>query len=148
MNLNQKVVIYLLSGFLVATGIVYFMVAYSEYADFKELSDMGIKGETTEKQFEITFFTISGIVYFGMCAWVLKSGKSQIVPHVITIAISTALILTYIASRTVGVPIVGIEYYVGRLDIISKILQVIVIALSGFAIYNMKKLLAVNGIKR
>ncbi|MFY9566446.1 MAG: hypothetical protein WAQ29_08855 [Nitrososphaeraceae archaeon] len=29
--------------------------------------------------------------------------------------VSVILITTYIASRTVGVPIVGVEYYVGHL---------------------------------
>lgn len=58
--------------------------------------------------------------------------------------ISVALILAYLASRTVGVPVVGIDYYVGRLDIITKILQVIVIGLSVFAIYNMKRHMVKN----
>jgi hypothetical protein len=35
---------------------------------------------------------------------------------------------------------VGIEYYVGRLDLISKVLQAIVIVLSGIAVYNLQKL--------
>jgi len=47
-----------LIGILVMVGIVYFLVAKSEYEDFKELSDMGIKGETAEKQFEVTLLCI------------------------------------------------------------------------------------------
>jgi len=144
MKINQKIIVYSLSVFLVATGIVYLMVAYDEYSDFKELSDMGIKGETTEKQFEMAFFTVSAIIYFGLCAWVVRSGETQRLPHYITIVISVALILAYLASRTVGVPVVGIDYYVGRLDIITKILQVIVIGLSVFAIYNMKRHMVKN----
>lgn len=140
MKINQKIIIYSLSAFLVATGIVYAMVANSEYQDLKELSDMGIKGGNAEKQFEITFFVISGIIYFGLCGWVLKSGNRKRLPYVISIIISAALIVIYISSRTVGVPIVGTELYIGKLDIISKILQVIVMGLSGFAIYNMNKL--------
>ena len=53
-----------------------------------------------------------------------------------------------LASRTVGVPIVGVEYYIGRLDIVSKILQVIAIALSGFAIYGVQKMRIVKKISR
>jgi len=63
MKVNQKIIVYSLSAFLVATGIVYFMVANGEYQDFKELIDLGIKGETAEKQFEMTFFIVCGIIY-------------------------------------------------------------------------------------
>ena len=55
------------------------------------------------------------------------------------IAVSVALILAYIASRTVGVPVVEIEYYVGKTDMVIKVLQIVVIGLSAFAIYNMKE---------
>ena len=55
------------------------------------------------------------------------------------ILVSVALISTYIASRTVGVPIVGVELYVGRLDMISKIMQIVVIGLSIVAIYRIKR---------
>ena len=56
--INQKIIVYSLIGILVMVGIVYFLVAKSEYEDFKELSDMGIKGETAEKQFEVTLLCI------------------------------------------------------------------------------------------
>jgi hypothetical protein len=49
------------------------------------------------------------------------------------------LIVAYIASRTVEVPIVGVEYYVGRLDILAKVLQAIAIGLSFVAIHTTKK---------
>jgi hypothetical protein len=53
---------------------------------------------------------------------------------VITIAVQqfpfALLIATYIPSRTIGIPIVGVDYYVGRLDIANKVLQVIIIGIS------------------
>jgi hypothetical protein len=147
-KINQEILVYSLSAFLVVTGIVYFMVANGEYQDYRELSDMGIKGETTEKQFEITFFIVSGIIYLGLVAWVLKSGKTKKYPYIISIIVSAVLIVVYIASRTVGVPIVGTEYYIGKLDIFSKSLQVIIIGLSCFAIYNMGRLSIVQRINK
>ncbi len=73
----------------------------------------------------------------------LKAGGRKRLPYIDSIAVSVALIITYIASRTVGVPLIGVvEYNVGRLDMISKILQVIVIGISGFALFNMKKQLS------
>jgi hypothetical protein len=140
MKINQRTIIYSLSAVLIASGVAYLMVANSEYSDYKELASLGIKGETTEKQFEISFFIVAAAIYFGLCAWVLKSKESRKkLPYTASIVISAFLIAAYIASRTVGVPIVGVEYYVGRLDILSKVLQVIVIGLSCFAIHNMKK---------
>jgi len=140
MKINQKIIIYSLSAFLIATAIVYFMVANGEYQDFKELSGLGIKGETAEKQFEMSFFIISGSIYLGLVIWILKSGKTKKYPYLSSIIVSAVLIVVYIASRTIGVPIVGTEYYIGKSDILSKALQVIVIGLSGFAIYNISRL--------
>jgi hypothetical protein len=54
--------------------------------------------------------------------------------------ISVILIGTYIASRTIGVPIVGVEYYVGKLDMVSKVLQVIIIGLSIYLAIGIQKI--------
>jgi hypothetical protein len=143
---NQKIIVYVLCAFLIASAIVYFLVALGEYTDWMELLGYGIEDETQEKQVEIALFAGSGIVYLGLFAWVLKAGGRKRLPYIASIAVSVALIITYIASRTVGVPIVGVEYYVGRLDVVSKALQVIVIGISGFALFNMKKQLA-KGVK-
>jgi hypothetical protein len=139
---NQKIIVYVLCAFLIASAIVYFLVALGEYTDWMELLGYGIEGETQEKQVEIVLFVGSGIVYLGLFAWVLKAGGRKRLPYIASIAVSVALIITYIASRTVGVPIVGVEYYVGRLDVISKVIQVIVIGISGFALFNMKSQLS------
>lgn len=135
--INHKLVVYSLSGILVIIGIVYCLVAISEYEDFKEFSDMGIKGETAEKQFEASFFVSIGLVNFVLAAFVIKSDRS-VVPYSVSGGISAGLIAIYVASRTVGVPVVGVEYYIGRLDVISKILQGIVIVLSGIAIHSIR----------
>ena len=54
------------------------------------------------------------------------------------IVISTILIVTYAASRTIGVPIIGIEFYIGKYDILTKVLQGIIIAISGYLIYSIR----------
>src|SRR6476620_2677527 len=135
MNKNL-LIIYALCGFMAATGIVYFLVAYGEYTDWMELINFGIQDETTEKQVEITLFVISGLIYFAIIFWLIKTRYIKKSPYITAIMVSVALIITYVASRTVGVPIVGVEYYVGKLDFISKILQVVVIALSFMGLYK------------
>lgn len=138
MNKNLLTV-YVLCGILVATGIVYFLVAYGEYTDWVELLNFGIHDENTEKQVEITLFITSGLIYLGLVLWLIKTRFMKKSPYVGAIVVSVALIITYIASRTVGVPIVGVELYVGKLDVISKILQVMVIALSIVSMYKIKQ---------
>ena len=81
-----------------------------------------------EKQVEITLFIVSGLIYFGLVLWLIKTRFIKRLPYMAAILVSVALISTYIASRTVGVPIVGVELYVGKLDMISKIMQIVVIA--------------------
>ena len=135
MNKNL-LIIYALCGFMAATGIVYFLVAYGEYTDWMELLNFGIQDETTEKQVEITLFVISGLIYFAIIFWLIKTRYIKKSPYITAIMVSVVLIITYVASRTVGVPIVGVEYYVGKLDVISKILQVVVIALSFMGLYK------------
>ena len=138
MNRNLLIV-YALCGILVATGIVYFLVAYGEYTDWVELLNFGIHDETTEKQVEITLFITSGLIYLGLVLWLIKTRFMKKSPYIAAIVVSVALIITYAASRTVGVPIVGVELYVGKLDVISKILQVVVILLSFVGLYKIKQ---------
>ena len=62
---------YVLLAFMLATAIVYFMVASQEYSDLLEFQQVGIDGETQEKQVEMTLFIGSGLTYIGLFAWTL-----------------------------------------------------------------------------
>ena len=43
------------------------------------------------------------------------------------------------ASRTIGVPLVGVEYYIGKLDIANKVLEVIMSGISVYLIFAVHK---------
>ena len=144
---NNKIIPYSLTAILVSIGIVYCLVASDEYQGAKESSSFGIDGETSEQMFETTFFSAIALVNFGLAAWVITS-KRSVLPYISSVEVSGELTVTYVASRTVGVPIVGVEYYVGRLDIISKVLQIAAIALSTVAIYKLRNLQIVKGLVR
>jgi hypothetical protein len=133
---------------MLATAIVYFMVASQEYSDLLEFQQVGIDGETQEKQVEMTLFIGSGLIYIGLFAWIVGAKLRTITPYVVVIAISVILIATYIASRTVGVPIVGVEYYVGKMDMVSKALQVIIIGLSVYLTLTIQKIVIKESMKR
>ena len=133
---------------MLATAIVYFMVASQEYSDLLEFQQAGIDGETQEKQVEMTLFIGSGLIYIGLFAWIVGAKLRTITPYVVVAGVSVILIATYIASRTVGVPIVGVEYYVGKLDMVSKALQVIIIGLSVYLTFMVRKIVIKESMKR
>jgi hypothetical protein len=60
----------------------------------------------------------------------------SILPYLLLVFTYTILIITYITSRTIGVPIIGVEFYIGKYDILTKVLQGIIIASSGYLIYH------------
>lgn len=130
---------YILLALMLSTAIVYFVVASQEYSDLVEFLEVGIQGETQEKQVEMTLFIGAGIVYLGLLVWILKTKIRSKIPYIIVALVSVVLIVTYAASRTIGVPIVGVEYYVGKLDIVNKVLQVIIIGISVYLIFTTRK---------
>jgi hypothetical protein len=142
---NYKPVAYSLAGVLVIIAVIYCLVANSEFEDSKEMAAMGIEGETAEKRFETSFFVSTAVVNFILAGLIVKANRS-VIPYLATAGISAGLIAVYVASRTVGVPVVGVEYYIGRLDLISKVLQAVAIVLSGISIYNIRKLTALKEI--
>jgi hypothetical protein len=133
---------------MLATAIVYFMVASQEYSDLLEFQQVGIDGETQEKQVEMTLFIGSGLIYIGLFAWILGAKLRNTTPYVVVAGVSVILIATYIASRTIGVPIVGVEYYVGKMDMVSKALQVIIIGLSVYLTFMARKIVIKESMKR
>jgi len=132
----QHLVIYILAAIILTTSIIYFILASNEYKSLVEFAAEGLDGEISELQIEIALFAGSGIIYLGLLAWILVTKLKSIVPYSILIIISTILIITYAASRTVGVPVIGIEFYIGKYDMITKVLQGVIIALSGYLIYR------------
>src|SRR5215217_9007870 len=135
----STIMMYVLLALMLSTAIVYFMVASQEYSDLLEFLDVGIQGETQEKQVEMTLFIGAGIVYLGLLAWIFKTKLRSRVPYIVVAAISAILIVMYAASRTIGVALVGVEYYIGKLDIVNKVLEVIMIGMSVYLIFALRK---------
>lgn len=133
-------VVYVLAALLVSNAIVYLIVAAQEYGDLIEFQQIGIEGETQEKQLEISVFIGASLVYIGLVIWVLKSRLKKKNPYLVSAVFSIIMIGIYFASRTVGVPVVGVEYYVGKIDIISKILQAAIIGLAGYLIVSIRSI--------
>jgi hypothetical protein len=128
--------IYILAAIVLSTSIIYFILASNEYKSLVEFAAEGLDGEISELQIEIALFAGSAIIYLGLLGWILVIKLKSILPYSILIVLSTVLIITYAASRTVGVPVIGIEFYIGKYDMITKVLQGVIIALSGYLIYR------------
>lgn len=137
----SSIIRYILLALIVSTAVIYFVVASQEYSDLVDFLQVGIQGETQEKQVEMTLFIGAGIVYLGLFVWILKTKIRSKIPYIVVAAVSVILIATYAASRTIGVPIVGVEYYIGKLDMVSKALQVIMIGMSVYLISTARKTL-------
>jgi magnesium-transporting ATPase (P-type) len=136
---SSIIIMYILLALIVSTAIIYFVVASQEYSDLVDFLQVGIQGETQEKQVEMALFIGAGIVYLGLFVWILKTKIRSKIPYIVVAAVSVILIATYAASRTIGVPIVGVEYYIGKLDMVSKVLQVIMIGMSVYLISAARK---------
>jgi magnesium-transporting ATPase (P-type) len=136
---SSIIIMYILLALIVSTAVIYFVVASQEYIDLVEFLQVGIQGETQEKQVEMALFIGAGIVYLGLFVWILKTKIRSKIPYIVVAAVSVILIATYAASRTIGVPIVGVEYYIGKLDMVSKVLQVIMIGMSVYLISAARK---------
>ncbi len=134
----QHIIVFILAAIVLSTSIIYFILATNEYQSLVEFAAEGLDGEISELQIEIALFTGSGIIYLILLGWILVKKLNNIVPYTLLIAISTILIVTYASSRTIGVPIIGIEYYIGKYDMITKVLQGVIIAISGYLIYKIK----------
>ena len=135
----SSIIRYILLALIVSTAVIYFVVASQEYSDLVDFLQVGIQGETQEKQVEMTLFIGAGIVYLGLFVWILKTKIRSKIPYIVVAAVSVILIATYAASRTIGVPIVGVEYYIGKLDMVSRALQVIMIGMSVYLISMIRK---------
>ena len=134
----QLILVYILAAVIISTSTIYFILASNEYEHLIEFASQGLEGEIPELQIEIALFAGSSIIYLGLLGWVLVKKLRSVLPYSILIIVSTILIITYAASRTMGVPIIGVEFYIGKYDMITKVLQGIIIAISGYLIYRIK----------
>jgi hypothetical protein len=149
---NKKNVVVALSvaGILVAVGAIYLLAAYEEPIEAAEESGEEVEGGgiddvgaamNADTMVQTAFFYIAGVANLGVAGWVIASRKRMsTAPYAVTAIGSAFLIVLYIASRTVSLPVVGIQDDIGTTDIISKILQGIVIGLSVYAISISRRL--------
>jgi cytochrome bd-type quinol oxidase subunit 2 len=123
---KRSAAIYTLTIMMLSTGIIYFVAASeTESTDFSA-------------SVEMTLFVVSGCAYIAIGLWMAKS-KGNRIPYVVAIVGSLALIALYILSRTISLPIVGLQEDVGTIDVLSKVLQIGIVAGSVYLLKQNKR---------
>jgi hypothetical protein len=150
MQKKNKTVALTVAGLLIATGIIYLISAYEEPIQAAEESNANIAGSSSSAMdigtlVQTTFFAITGLASIGVAVWISITSRKRIMiqhtAYIVAAAGSAFLILFYIVSRTVNLPIVGIQTDIGSIDIITKVLQGIVVGLSVYTVSTSHKML-------
>ena len=122
--MNQKSLIGIVVGLMMATSAVYFVETVEEF----EEGDM-VKGP---------FFLVVSIAYLPVAYWMLSKNSS--VPFAIAIAGSIGIMILYAVTRTDMAAVFGMEAgRIGHLGIVSKVLQVGVVTGSLLVLLQAKK---------
>lgn len=137
---HLKIIACVITALMFSTSIIYFTATYQQFTD--ESGD-GIREMSGEKEtqkgtsdfdksqwyeldlggkIQTIFFLVVALVYIPVGIWMLKHWNST-KPHIIALVGSLSLVVFYVVSRTIALPIVGIQNDVGTVDITVKILQ-------------------------
>jgi hypothetical protein len=155
MNKSFRAIHYIVVAMMLSTSIIYFVSTYQQFTDesgdnISEIPSGNKAQEGTSDwdanqwseldvgaQMETLFFLIVSIAYIPVGIWMLKKTHSQR-PQIIALIGSLSLIIFYIVSRTINLPIVGIQTDVGAIDISTKVLQGVIIAGTSYLIITKK----------
>jgi len=127
---------------MLSTGVLYLFVSTQEIADasqeFKE--NAGKPQEFESGAFiQTAFFAAVGAAYIPIGLWATITRHTSKIPYVLAIVGSLALIGLYVLSRTVDIPLVGQQNDIGFIDILSKVLQSGIIAVSAYIIISIRR---------
>ena len=129
MKRSSKQFILIATVLVLANSGIYFVTAYSQ---MKESSDVG-------SQIQTMLFTTAAITYLPLGIWMIKNRLHSRAPYVIASLVSIALVGLYVASRTISLPLVGIQSDVGMIDILAKVTQGAIVVVSLLFLRNWKK---------
>ena len=125
---------------MLVTGAVYLVVATEEIAEANGVYEEQNPNESIEGALiETVFFATVGGAYIPVGLWAISSRDSSKTPYFLAIIGSGALLILYILSRTVNMPLVGQQNDVGFIDILSKGLQAGIISVSAYIIISIRR---------
>jgi len=149
---TTRIAIFALVALMLSSSAVYFVAAYEETGEegtdeeneivLDNDENEGIKTENSEETElpEAAFFSLVGLAYIPVSGWMIHKKHASRKPYVIALIGSLAMVVFYILTRTVDLPIIGLQTDVGITDTVAKILQIAAIVFSGFLIFKIEKL--------
>jgi hypothetical protein len=157
-TINQTTTIaYIVTALMLSTAFTYFIAASQDYIKLSQSVSASISSQNNSISSssskdaladligttnEMMFFMIVGIAYIPVAFWILVKRKNYFKsPYIVAIIGSAALIIFYIATRTVNVPTIGLQTDVGSIDIAAKVLQSAIITGSLVVIRRSKVML-------
>jgi hypothetical protein len=114
---------------VLANSGIYFATAYSQMKESVDAASI----------IQTMLFSTAAITYLPLGIWMIKNKLHSRAPYVIASLISIALIGLYIVSRTIPLPVVGIQGDVGLVDIICKVTQGSIVIASLVLLRNWNK---------
>jgi hypothetical protein len=150
---SLSTIVYIVTALMLSTAVIYFVVAFQSYSELSKITsqssiDKDTLGEIMGITNELIFFTIVGIAYILVGFWMIKRKYHSKIPYIVAITGSAALIIFYVATRTVNLPTIGLETDIGTIDTVSKILQGAIIVGSLLALRLSKRLVTIDTIKQ
>lgn len=123
--------IVIVSILMVLTGLIYLISSYVENLDSIN-TNVG-------SQIQTMFFATAGIMCVLLGIWMFKNRLHSSGPYVISILVSAFMIVLYVVSRNINLPIVGIQTNVGAIDLVTKAIQIGIIIFSATLLLDLKK---------
>jgi len=150
---SLSIIVYIVTALMLSTAVIYFAVASQSYSELSKITSQSSVSKDALTEImgirnELIFFTIVGIAYILVGFWMLKHKYHSKVPYIVAIAGSAALIVFYIATRTVSLPIIGLQTDIGTIDTVSKVLQGAIIVGSLFVLRLPKRILIIDKMKQ
>lgn len=161
--MQKSTIAYILAALMLSTAVIYFVAAVEESTESEEgeeseqaalngneQDDDEDEGAVSEEdnglatQVQTAFFAAVGIGYTAVGGWIVKDKGRTNAPYIIAVAGSISIIGLYVASRTVDLPIVGLQDDVGTIDILSKVLQVAITGVASYLINSNRSLRTVS----
>jgi uncharacterized membrane protein YkvI len=141
----NTVIVYVLIALMLSTCALYFFNASQDNIELSKSTNSSAEHEDesdiAKTRNEMIFFVIVAIAYVIVAAYMAIIKYLHRIPYIISLIGSLALILFYIATRTINIPNIGIQDDIGTLDIVTKLLQAAIVSIS---LYILIKLTARN----
>jgi len=146
---TTRIAIFVLVALMLSASTVYFAAAYEEANEedsdeeneiLTDNDEISLEQDEETELPETAFFSLVGLAYIPVSGWMIHKKHSSKKPYVIALIGSLAMILFYVLTRTVDLPIIGLQTDVGMIDTVAKILQIAAVGFAGFLIYKIEKL--------